>query len=131
MTTTLKGQLLDEHPEGQRFLDDICGMLTAIATKAGGHLAFVTTPDGTRHASCTDGLAAILESEVGVHRAQVVPEAVPEGRIVTVEVAVEIGSQGPTSSVVKTYNYPQGRVTRHETGERLNLAAVLAGEELR
>jgi protein subunit release factor A len=75
-----------------------------------------------------------VTGEVGVHRAQYVPQASSTGRIETCLVGVEVLRLAdeptigrPPGTILKTYNYPQGRVTVHSTGQQLALDAVLAG----
>jgi protein subunit release factor A len=76
-----------------------------------------------------------LANEFGIHRAQIVPRDSQGGRICTSAVGVEFLGPGaepsvgkPDTPVLKTYNYQQGRVTRHATGERRSLDAVLSGQ---
>jgi protein subunit release factor A len=71
-----------------------------------------------------------LDREVGIHRAQLVPDRSVSGRVVTAKVTVTIEpkrDRGTSAHVIKTYSYPTNRVTLHETGEVLAMDVVLAG----
>lgn len=132
MASMLRVSLLDDSPEGRRFLGDIRAMLAARTRRFGAEVAFEPEGYACFVSSWDPNALASLSSEVGLHRAQLVPEANPAGRIVTVRVLVEQVSEAPPAMppgpVLKTYNYPLGMVTRHATGERFDLDAVLAGE---
>jgi protein subunit release factor A len=73
----------------------------------------------------SDGLAR----EAGAHRAQLVPRG-SIGRVMTSRVVIAVTPMTDALSstrLVKTYNYVKGRVTRHDSGETISLADVLAG----
>ncbi len=117
------------------FLDDICLMLAAVATREGVSVTFGATEPGGRAALVPDApvLCSALRSQLGVHRAQLLPPSERHGRIVTVVVLVSLArggdpaSQGDPAFPIRTYNYPLGSVIVHATGERLALGDVLTG----
>lgn len=110
-------------------------MLQAIAAREGSRMTALQTRGGdqasrTRCATISGQLPAALVRELGIHRAQRLPAGVSVGRILTVRVAVRcFGPDGATArdSAVKTYNYVLRFVSAHDSGERLNLDAVLSG----
>jgi protein subunit release factor A len=134
--------LINGGEDGRRFFDDICQMLVRLAGRSGGSLVPASATPSVVEASCDfrarvvgGGSLSRLRQEVGVHRAQCVPEGSSTGRVETSLVGVEVIPTGatassgrPEGSVMKTYSYVQGWVLHHPSGRRLGLAAVLAGE---
>jgi protein subunit release factor A len=133
--------LVADEGDGRTFMADIHQMLRRLAERDGVVLTAVAEPIPS-HAlpdhvfeRASGGVGPSLLGEMGIHRAQLVPEASLSGRIATSAVGVELVSPGGTPSigrpaghVLKTYNYVLRRVTRHATGQRLPLDAVLSGE---
>jgi protein subunit release factor A len=133
-TTRLHVWLIDDATNGGPFLADVWAMLLRIAHGAG----YVVTPtinDAVSRWADIEADCHRVLVESGVHRAQYVPPASSMGRIETCLVGVEVVRPGeeptvgrPSGAILKTYNYPQRRVTVHSTGQQTALDAVLAGQ---
>jgi protein subunit release factor A len=135
VSTYLRITLFDDNGEGERFFLDVCGMLEALAQRAGVPLTLVSEqPAGSppaRTYRCDEAIPTLLLRELGCHRAQVVPATSNTGRVMTSQVSVVAFPVVPDDPqpIIKTYSYILRRVTRHQTGERLPLDQVLAGQE--
>jgi protein subunit release factor A len=126
--------LVDDQGDGDRFHSDICQMLERIAARSGTEVKSIAAVDLAVPRSRTYAFASEVPEgvlrEAGAHRAQLVPGGSGVGRVMTSRVVIEVTPMAQplsASRVVKTYNYVLGRVTRHESGEILNLGEVLAG----
>jgi hypothetical protein len=124
--------LTQDEGDGEEFLTDVSCLLKCIAKRISATLDTVDR----RSTSCTHRLKADapqlaeLAREVGVHRAQLVPGGSTTGRVVTTKVAVSLvpdPGYPRCEAILKTYDYPMRRVTRHSTGEIADLDDVLAG----
>jgi protein subunit release factor A len=129
---TLSVALASGMRVGAAFLADVVRMLECRAINVGVTLELVDRNDlSWVGLARSDRLT--LEAfgrEVGVHRAQLIPRGSKNGRVVTAKAVVSITSGGcpaTSTTIVRTYNYPIGKVTVHATGESLDLAEVLAG----
>jgi protein subunit release factor A len=133
--------LVADEGDGRVFMADIRKMLRHLAQRDGVVLTAVPGPVSSQPLAdhvferVSGLLGPGLLGELGVHRAQVVPQDSVSGRVATSAVAVEFvppggtpGTARPAGQVLKTYNYVLRRVTRHATGQRLPLDAVLSGE---
>jgi protein subunit release factor A len=120
------------------FLADICRMLVALAGRSDARIGpfqrVAGAPVPEFRAELGAGLPPVLDSELGIHRAQRVPHASALGRVETSLVGVELISssghpvlQAPDRPILKTYNYPLRVVVDHSSGARLSLDEVLAG----
>jgi len=121
--------LVTDEGEGALFFPDVCRMLERLADRVGLCLKAETSTATTRVYRIPTGvnLPRKLDREVGIHRAQLVPDRSVSGRIVTAKVAVTADSMRDRATIIKTYNYPAKRVTIHETGAILDLDIVLSG----
>jgi len=126
--------LVDDAAHGAPFLADVWTMLLRIAHGSGCVVASTTHDTTSRWAEIRSECPRVV-AEVGVHRAQYIPNGSSTGRIETSLVGVEVlcpGEQAtvgrPPGPILKTYNYPQRRVAVHSTGEQVALDTVLAGQ---
>jgi len=131
-TRRLHVWMVDNAAHGAPFLADVWTMLLRIAHGSGCVVASTTHDTTSRWAEIRSECPRVL-AEVGAHRAQYIPNGGSTGRIETSLVGVEVlrpGEQGamgrPTGPILKTYIYPQRRVTVHSTGEQVALDIVLA-----
>jgi protein subunit release factor A len=121
------------------FLVDVCAMLRAIAGRSGDSLdtfqarSNSAAGDEEERAALHSPAWAMLRHEVGLHRAQFVPQDSPTSRVETTFLRVEIlgatedGSGMSSAEVVRTYNYPLRKCTHHQSGLTASLDDVLAG----
>lgn len=131
----LRVALVQDEGDGALFFRDVCSMLEHLAARAACELTVVSKADesglSVRTYRYRGALPPLLDREVGGHRGQFVP-AGSVGRVVTSRVEVDAPSattRARDTAVIKTYQYFQSCVTRHETGARLSLGDVLAGRE--
>jgi protein subunit release factor A len=133
--------LITAESDAQLFAD-LCVMVRRIVARLGGSLE--NTPESTgliprshHYFAQVHGVDAVsrLSQEMGIHRAQTVPESATDGRVDTALVGVElVPSAGaattsrPDGPVLKTYNYIQRTVMHHASGQRLELESVLRGD---
>jgi hypothetical protein len=73
--TQIRIALFDDNGEGDRFFLDVCGMLEALAQRAGVPLTLVSeqpagSPPGRTY-RCDGALPTLLSRELGRHRAQI------------------------------------------------------------
>ena len=121
------------------FLADICGMLRAIAARAEDTLAEFhassrsVDSDDAKRAALRSPASPALMHEIGLHRAQFVPQGSRAGRVETVIVRVDIlnatddGAAPSFAELIRTYSYPLRTCTDHRTGRTASLDAVLSG----
>jgi protein subunit release factor A len=136
---TLHAWLIQGGVDGFRFLADVWQMLGRLTARGGGTLAnlsFAGTDENRGYLAVVSGkeAEALLLLEVGVHRAQTLPQGVGSGRIETSLVGVELLSNHaspavgrPATPVLKTYNYVQGIVTHHPSRRTVPLSTMLTG----
>jgi protein subunit release factor A len=131
--------LITDEGNGASFVVDVERMLHSIANRDGVRITEYEVASFARPQHLFGQLSGeagrALLAELGIHRAQLVPPGSVSGRIATVLVGVELvapdtapSSSRPNGQILKTYNYPLRRVTRHATGQVLALDAVLSGE---
>jgi protein subunit release factor A len=127
----LRVAVVGEDPAGAGFLADICRMLEAVARRRGCQLHFRAVSSTESRATVPSASRHVLDSEAGIHRAQVAEADSPTGRISTIKVAVDASEGAPAAAAnaepIRTYNYPMRRCTVHATGETLSLDVVLSG----
>jgi protein subunit release factor A len=121
------------------FLADICGMLRAIASRSEDSLAAFqarsssSDSDDAKRAALRAPASPALRHEVGLHRAQFVPQGTSAGRVETVNVRVDIlnanddEAEPSFAELVRTYNYPLRTCTDHRSGRTASLDDVLSG----
>jgi len=133
--------LITDEANGAFFVVDVERMLHLIANRDGvtitgstNEVAPLARPEHSFGQLSGEAGPALL-AELGIHRAQLVPQGSGTGRVATVLVGVELlapdtapSTSRPDGQILKTYNYPLRRVTRHATGQVLALDAVLFGE---
>jgi protein subunit release factor A len=133
--------LVADEGDGRVFMADVHQMLRRVAQREGVGCTSATAPTASLAPSdhvfdrVSGELGPALLGEIGIHRAQVVPQGSLTGLIATSFVGVEVVPPGSTPStgrpvghVLKTYNYVLRRVTRHATGNVSSLDAVLSGD---
>jgi hypothetical protein len=99
VSTYLRITLFDDNGEGERFFLDVCGMLEALAQRAGVPLTLVSEqPAGSppaRTYRCDGAIPTLVLRELGCHRAQVVPATSNTGRVMTSQVSEAEATRRP------------------------------------
>lgn len=122
--------LVHDEGAGALFLAHVCNMLERLAARAGVRVETESSTTLARIYRLPVGtkLPRELEREIGIHRAQLVPDGSASGRVVTIKVEVTTRNRDTSSDIIRTYNFPSNYVTIHGTGERVDLDIVLAGK---